>query len=87
MTYFPLPDEFYSTPELLGATDAAWALYARAASWSARHLTDGHVPSEALPLLTSADGQAAVELVQRRVWTRARGGFQFARWLAPNEGR
>lgn len=80
MTYFPLSDEFHSMPELLGASDAAVALYARAASWSACHLTDGHVPSGALPLLTASHEQAAAELVERRVWRRSRGGFQFVAW-------
>lgn len=80
MTYFPLSDEFHSMPELLGASDAAVALYARAASWSACHLTDGHVPSGALPLLTASHEQAPAELVERRVWRRSRGGFQFVAW-------
>lgn len=80
MTYFPLSDEFHSMPELIGASDAAVALYARAASWSAFHLTDGHVPSKALPLLTASYEQAPVELVERRVWKRSRGGFQFVTW-------
>lgn len=80
MPYFPLSDEFHSMPELLGASDAAVALYARAASWSAHHLTDGHVPSAALPLLTSSHEQGSAELVERKAWRRARGGFQFAVW-------
>lgn len=80
MPYFPLSDEFHSAPELLGASDAAVALYARAASWSAFHLTDGHVPSAALPLLTSSHEQGSAELVERKVWRRTRGGFQFVSW-------
>ncbi|MCI2421487.1 hypothetical protein MOQ72_29040 [Saccharopolyspora sp. K220] len=80
MTFFPLPDEFHSMPEFLGASDAAVALYARAASWSACHLTDGHVPTAALPLFTANHEQASAELVERKVWRRARGGFQFADW-------
>lgn len=80
LTWFPLSDEFYSDPQFLGASDAAVALYVRAASWSARHLTDGRVPSTALPLLTSATEQAPAELTERGVWKRARGGFQFTHW-------
>lgn len=80
MPYFPLPDEFHSAPELLGASDAAVALYAKAASWSACHLTDGHVPSAALPMLTASYEQGSAELVERKVWRRSRGGFQFVTW-------
>jgi len=80
LTWFPLSDEFYSDPQFLGASDAAVALYARAASWSARHLTDGRVPSTALPLLTSATEQTPAELCEHGIWKRARGGFQFTTW-------
>lgn len=80
MPYFPLPGGFHSTPELLGASDAAVALYAKAASWSVHHLTDGHVPTAALPMLTASHEQGSAELVERKVWRRARGGFQFVAW-------
>lgn len=80
MTWFPVSDDFYSDPQFLGATDAAVALYARAGSWSARYLTDGRVPSTALPTLTSAIEQAPEELCERGVWKRIRGGFQFTDW-------
>lgn len=83
MPYFPLPDEFHSAPDFLGLSDAAVALYAKAASWSACHLTDGHVPTTALPLLANAYEQGSAELVDKRVWRRSRGGFQFVHW--PNE--
>jgi len=80
MTYFPLPDEFYADPKFTGASDAAIVLWARAASWSAHHLTDGLVPSTTLPLLHRDAEAAAAELVERRAWKRARGGFQFVGW-------
>lgn len=80
MTWFPLSDELYSDPQFIGLSDAALALWTRAASWSTRHLTDGSVPSKVLPLLTSAVEQAPAELVEHGVWKRARGGFVFADW-------
>ncbi|GGM65048.1 hypothetical protein GCM10012275_39500 [Longimycelium tulufanense] len=80
MTYFPLPDEFYADPRFFSASADAVALWARAASWSAHHLTDGHVPSSALPLLRQLDEQFAAELVALGVWKRARGGFRFVDW-------
>lgn len=79
MTFFPLPDEFYADPLFLGQSDAAVALYARAGSWSAHHLTDGLVPSTALPLLTTAT-EAPAQLCEVGVWKRTRGGFQFVDW-------
>lgn len=80
MTWFPLSDELYSDPQFVSLSDAALALWTRAASWSTRHLTDGSVPSKVLPLLTSAVEQAPAELVEHGVWRRARGGFVFADW-------
>jgi hypothetical protein len=80
VTFFPLPDEFYADPQFFSASPDAVALWARAASWSAHHLTDGRVPSSALPVLRQLDDQSAVELVTLGAWKRARGGFQFVDW-------
>jgi hypothetical protein len=80
MTHFPLPDEFYDDPLYDGISDAGIALYARAASFSARHTTDGFVSSSKLPSLTTQVDTAPEELVRARVWRRARGGFQFVVW-------
>jgi len=80
VTFFPVPDEFYADPQFIPASDAAIVLWARAGSWSAHHLTDGHVPAGAL-LGFHKDGPAAAEeLVQLRVWKRARGGYQYVVW-------
>jgi 5-methylcytosine-specific restriction endonuclease McrA len=80
MTFYPLPDEFYADPDFLSLSTTAIDLWTRAASWSAHHLTDGFVPAPVLPVLRQADDAAAVELIDRRVWKRARGGFQFVAW-------
>lgn len=80
MIPFPLPRDINSDPQFLGATDAAVALYTKAASWSAERPTDGFVPTAALSLFTANHEQATAELVERGVWRRARGGFQFASW-------
>jgi hypothetical protein len=80
VTFFPLPDEFYADPQFIPASDASIVLWARAASWSAHHLTDGSVPSSILPLLHRDADTAAAELVQLTVWKRTRGGFQFVVW-------
>jgi hypothetical protein len=80
LTHFPLPDEFYDDPRYDDVTDAGIALYARAASFSCKHLTDGFVSTTKLPVLTSAVESAPDELVRAGVWRRTRGGFQFAVW-------
>lgn len=80
MTYFPLPDKFHSDPRFVGLSDAAVALYARAASWSADQLTDGVVPTTALAMLSASPELASEELCERRVWRRTRRAFQFADW-------
>lgn len=80
MTLFPIPDEFYADPQFLSASPAAVDLWTRAGSWSAHHLTDGLVPSTALPVLRQADAAAADELVALGIWKRTRGGFQYVAW-------
>lgn len=80
MTFFLVSDGFHSDPQFLGTSEAAVALWTRAGSWSAFHLTDGYVPTSALPMFTPNHEQASAELVERGVWKRARGGFQFVDW-------
>lgn len=80
MTDFPLPEGFYADPQFVIASDAAVALYARAASWSVHHLTDGVIPAAMLHVLTGAAEQAPAELVKLGVWKRARNGFRFTAW-------
>lgn len=80
MTFFPIPDEFYRDPPFLGWSAEAYALWMLAGSWSADRLTDGSVPTTALALFPPNVSAAAEELVERRVWKRARGGFQYLDW-------
>jgi hypothetical protein len=81
VTFFPVPDEFYADPQFAGLPGDALGLWTRAGSWSAHHLTDGFVPSTMLPvLLQQLDPQSPHMLVERGVWKRARGGFQFVYW-------
>jgi hypothetical protein len=80
VTFFPIPDEFYRDPKFLGWSAEAYALWVIAGSWSADRLTDGFVPIMALALFPAAIAASAAELVERRVWKRARGGFQYVGW-------
>lgn len=81
MTFFPLPDEFYADPQFAGLPGDAIALWARAGSWSAHQGTDGAIKADMVPLLLQQlDPQSPNTLVQRGIWKRTRGGFQFVVW-------
>jgi hypothetical protein len=81
MTFFPVPDEFYSDPQYLGWTAEAYALWTIAGSWSCDRLTDGLIPTSAFALFPPHVVTAAEELVERRIWKRARGGgYQYVSW-------
>ncbi|WP_084963317.1 hypothetical protein [Thermoactinospora rubra] len=80
MTWFKVDDSFYDHPKVFDAPDCAVALWVRAGAWSARNLTDGFVPAK-LPARMCDDPETAVrELVDRGLWRRTRGGYQFHDW-------
>lgn len=80
MTWFKVDDSFYDHPKMFDAPDCAVALWTRAGSWAARNLTDGYVPTSMLARLCGDPETAVQELVQRRMWKRTRGGYQFHDW-------
>lgn len=80
MTWFKVDDSFYDHPKVFDASDAAVALWTRAGSWAARNLTDGFVPSGLLARLSGDPVSASKELVDRGLWKRTKGGFQFHDW-------
>lgn len=65
---------------MFDAPDCAVALWARAGSWCARSLNDGFVPSRMPARLCDDPDTAVRELVQRGMWLRVKGGFQFHDW-------
>ena len=80
MTWFKVDDSFYDHPKVFDAPDCALALWVRAGCWSARNLTDGFVPAN-LPVRLCDDPDTAVrELVDRGLWKRTKGGYQFHDW-------
>lgn len=80
MTWFKVDDSFYDHPKVFDAPDCAVALWTRAGSWAARNLTDGFVPSGMAARLCDDPERAARELIDRGLWRRAKGGFQFHDW-------
>lgn len=77
---FQVDPDFYDHPKTIGMSDSATALWARAGSYSVAKLLDGFVPEHALSLLSTVPGEAASELVGRRLWRRVKGGFRFHEW-------
>jgi hypothetical protein len=77
--WFKVDDKFWSHPKTGDLSDAATALWLRAGSWSAGHLTDGFVPTSKLRLFRGRQ-RAATELVGAGLWSAAEGGFQFHDW-------
>lgn len=86
MPWFKVDDSFYDHPKVFDAPDCVVALWTRAGSWSARNLTDGFVPAK-LPARFCDDPKAAVrELINRGLWKRTKGGYQFHQWDADGNG-
>ncbi|MDQ0576466.1 hypothetical protein [Agromyces albus] len=58
---------------------AAIGLWALAGSWSARELTDGHIPAHMIEELAGTPGDAQ-RLVDAGYWAIVDAGFQFVTW-------
>jgi hypothetical protein len=67
MAWFKIDDHFWSHPKTGDLSDAATALWIRAGSWSAGHLTDGFVPSGKLRLFRARQ-RSIDELVEVGLW-------------------
>ncbi|MFF3029124.1 hypothetical protein [Microbacterium sp. NPDC057944] len=68
MPWFKVDDHFWSHPKTAGLSDGAVALWLRAGSWSAGHLTDGRVPVSMLRMFR-ARRRSAEELVAAGLWS------------------
>jgi hypothetical protein len=80
MTWFKVDDGFYRNAKTAMLSDAATALWLRAATWACDQLTDGFVPERILPMLRRGEGMEQ-ELVDAGLWERLDGGFLFHDWL------
>lgn len=68
MVWFNVDDGFWSHPKVLELPSEAIALWVRAGSYCAKHLTDGQVKPGALRIL-GGDRDSATELVLAGLWT------------------
>lgn len=81
---FQVDPDFYDHPKTLGMSDAAVSLWVRAGSYSVAKSTDGFVSDDVLVHALRSTVEVAEELVQRGMWRRRKGGFQFHQWEARN---
>ena len=79
MVWFKVDDAFWAHPKTLALSDAAVALWVRAGSYCAQHLTDGAVPAAVLGMMRS-DEFVAAELVGAGLWIQTRDGYLFHDW-------
>jgi hypothetical protein len=78
MTWVKLDDHFPEHPKVLKAGPMAAWLYVSGLTYASRYLTDGFIPSDALPvLLPQASPKAlAQKLVEVGLWLLVDGGWQ-----------
>lgn len=90
MVWFLVDDNLHSNRKVrkvLADDPAALALWTVAGSWCADELTNGFVPDDQLKWLLPAGAETlAQKLVNARLWTKARGGFQFHQWNTDGDG-
>jgi hypothetical protein len=79
MAWFKVDDRFWSHPVTSELSDSATALWIRAGSWSAMHLTDGMIPKTKLRTFRSRK-RAADELVEVGLWIDNGGEYEVANW-------
>ena len=86
MAWFKVDDGFWSHPKVLELSPDAVALWVRAGSYSAAHLTDGLVKSSTIRML-GANCDIADELVSAGLWAECEDGWVFHDWSAYQPSR
>lgn len=79
MPWFKVDDHFWSHPKTSELSTGATALWLRAGSWSAGHLTDGVVPKSMLRIFRARQAWAT-ELVSKGLWIDEQTSFKFHGW-------
>jgi hypothetical protein len=80
MTWFKVDDGFHDHPKTEELPDSAVALWTRAGSWCARHLTDGFVPERRARRLCDNPDEGIAALLAANLWIKVDGGYQFHDW-------
>lgn len=79
MTWFRVDDGFWSHPKTIALAPGAVALWVRAGSYCGKHLTDGYVPANMLPMLQGSLDDVD-QLVEAGLWRPVEGGWRFHDW-------
>jgi hypothetical protein len=94
MTWVRFDDSVIDHPKVLIAGAAAELLWRRSISWSGKHLTDGLVRREALPVLFGnlselgvAQDAAVARVVAAGLWEETESGWQIHDYLEYNPSR
>lgn len=88
MTWAKLDDTFADHPKIDPLSDAAFRLHVAAICYSARHLTDGHIPTERITrLVPRYQKRHVTELVTAGLWEPAEGGYTIHDYLDYNPTR
>lgn len=82
MPWFKLDDGFYDNPKVNRAGNCAVGLWVRAATWSAKHLTDGHIPASVMRGLGTVAQAAQLEAM--RMVVLVDGEYIIPDWLDYN---
>lgn len=85
-----LDDGFFRHPKSVAAGPLARELLLASCCWSARYLTDGHVPAEVVPGLASDAGVApkrGEKLIEVGFWVPNGNGFEIHDYLVYNDSR
>jgi len=81
MAWVKLDDGFYQHPKILRVGPLGMALQVAALCYANRHLTDGLIPAEAVPLLMPGAEKIAARMVQVGLWDEAVDGYQIHDFL------
>lgn len=79
MVDFRVRDTIHDHPKMLGIPLAALGLWTYAGAWSAKHLTDGLIPTTAINHLPNWR-RLSTELEDRHLWEPVNGGWAIVDW-------
>lgn len=86
----PLSTRFYRDPRVRAAGRDAALLFTAGLGYCTEHLTDGFIPTDAVPVLAAESWSkpaAARKLVEHGLWRVVDGGWQVAGWGSWNRTR
>jgi hypothetical protein len=91
MAWIRIDDGFADHPKLLKAGPLAVALQIRALCYSARHLTDGFIPAEMVPVLTLGFPKKNIKwqdkMLESGIWEIAPNGYRIHDYLKYNSSK